>query len=78
MKRNSEKNKENNIKYIYEFDYHMPKNVFLGFLGVLGCIRSDHTHYIVYDRNRYFGLGPIPKGKPKSADTFGGYHSGSC
>ena len=24
---------------------------------------------IVYDRNHYFGLGPIPKTKPKLADT---------
>ena len=25
---------------------------------------------LVYYRNHYFGLGPIPKPKPKSADTF--------
>ena len=29
--------------------------------------------YVVYDRNHYFGLGPIPK--PKLADTFGRYHN---
>ena len=27
--------------------------------------------YLVYDRNHYFGLGPIPIVKPKLADTFG-------
>ena len=26
---------------------------------------------LVYNRNHYFGLGPIPKPKPKLADTFG-------
>ena len=25
---------------------------------------------VVYDRNLYFGLGPVPKPKPKLADTF--------
>ena len=29
----------------------------------------------MYDRNHYFGLGPIPKPKPKLADTFGQYHN---
>ena len=28
-----------------------------------------------YDRNHYFGLGPIPKQKYKLADTFGRYHN---
>ena len=28
--------------------------------------------WLVYDRNHYFGLGPIPK--PKLANTFGKYH----
>ena len=28
---------------------------------------------VVYDRNHYFGLGPIPK--PKLVDTFGWYHN---
>ena len=30
---------------------------------------------LVYDRNHYFGLGPIPKPKPKLADTFGRYRN---
>ena len=30
---------------------------------------------VVYDRNLYFGLGPIPKPKPKLTDTFGEYHN---
>ena len=40
-----------------------------------------HSHYstsylsIVYDRNHYFGFGPIPKPKPKLADTFGRYRN---
>ena len=29
--------------------------------------------FVVYDRNHYFGSGPIPKPKPKLADTFGRY-----
>ena len=33
-------------------------------------------HYIlVYDRNHYFGLGLIPKPKPKLADTFNRYRN---
>ena len=28
---------------------------------------------LVYNRNQYFGLGPIPRLKPKLADTFGQY-----
>ena len=31
--------------------------------------------HLVYDRNHYFGLGPIPKLKPTWADTFGQYCS---
>ena len=30
---------------------------------------------VVYDRNHYFGLGLIPKPKPKLADTFGRYRN---
>ena len=30
---------------------------------------------LVYNRNHYFGLGPIPKPKPKLADTFGRYRN---
>jgi hypothetical protein len=34
------------------------------------------THYLlVYDRNHYFGFGPIPKLKPELADTFGRYRN---
>ena len=35
------------------------------------CIRKPQ---LVYDWNHYFGLGQIPKLKPKMADTFGRYH----
>ena len=31
--------------------------------------------WIVYDQNHYFGLGPIPKPKPKLADTFSRYRN---
>ena len=31
--------------------------------------------YVVYNKNHYFGLGPIPKTKPKLRDTFGRYHN---
>ena len=31
---------------------------------------------VVYDWNHYFGLGPIPKPKPKLADTFSCYRNG--
>ena len=34
---------------------------------------SNTSPLLVYDRNHYFGLGPIPKPKPKLADTFGRY-----
>ena len=34
-----------------------------------------HWIEVVYDRNHYFGLGPIPKPKPKLADTFGRYRN---
>ena len=30
---------------------------------------------LVYDRNHYFGFGPIPKPKPKLVDTFGRYRN---
>ena len=29
--------------------------------------------YVVYDRNHYFGFGPIPIPKPKLIDSFGRY-----
>ena len=29
--------------------------------------------FLVYDRNHYFGFGPIPKPTPKMADNFGRY-----
>ena len=35
----------------------------------------DAAAYLVYDRNHYFGLGLIPKPKPKLADTFGRYRN---
>ena len=36
--------------------------------GTIVCI-------LVYHRNHYFGLGPIPKQKPKLANTFGQYRN---
>ena len=30
---------------------------------------------VVYDRNHYFGLGPVPKPKPKLADTYNRYRN---
>ena len=30
---------------------------------------------LVYNRNHYFGFGPIPKPKPKLVDTFGRYRN---
>ena len=30
---------------------------------------------VVYDPNHYFGLGPIPKPKPKWANAFGRYRN---
>ena len=30
---------------------------------------------VAYDRNHYFGFGPIPKPKPKLVDTFGRYRN---
>ena len=47
-------------------------------------IRWDHYYvpiwfqldaFVVYNQNHYFGLGPIPKPKPKLADTFSRYRS---
>ena len=42
---------------------------------VIGCKSCGELFLLVlvYDRNHYFGLGPIPKPKPKLADTFGPY-----
>ena len=37
------------------------------------CSRLPLLFTLVYDRNIYFGLGPLPKPKPKLADTFGRY-----
>ena len=39
--------------------------------GEIGLKSSLSAIIIVYDQNHYFGLGPIPKQKPKLADTFG-------
>ena len=41
---------------------------------------GNHLHLflnaiVVYNRNLYFGLDPIPKPKPKLADTFCRYHN---
>ena len=36
---------------------------------------QSYGNIVVYDRNHYFGLGPIPKPKPKLADTFGRYRN---
>jgi hypothetical protein len=41
----------------------------------LDLFRIYRSTAIVYDRNHYFGLGLIPKPKPKLADTFGRYRN---
>ena len=38
-------------------------------------INNYTVHTVVYYRNHYFGFGPIPKPKPKLADTFGRYRN---
>ena len=47
------------------------------FHGTLRCvfIKLHTVKGLVYDRNHYFGLGPIPKPKPKLADAFGRYRN---
>ena len=43
---------------------------------LLGCVKkTTKESTLVYDQNPYFGLGPIPKPKPKLADTFGRYRN---
>ena len=49
-------------------------------LGMVSKLRPFKTVnmqvvVVVYDRNHYIGLGPIPKPKPKLADTFGRYRN---
>ena len=44
---------------------------FLYNLKVFGPV----VQYVVYNRNHYSGLGPIPKPNPKLADTFGRYRN---
>ena len=43
------------------------------FIQVWHPLSSLSHFWVVYDRNHYFSLGPIPK--PKLADTFGRYHN---
>ena len=53
----------------FEYSYNISVNVMLKTLhGVCPSV-------LVYDRNHYFGFGPIPKLKPKLADTFGRYRN---
>ena len=41
---------------------------------ILGQYSLSFSYIVVaYDRNHYFGLGPIPEPKPKLADTFARY-----
>ena len=43
---------------------------------LLGCVKkAPKESTLVYDQNPYFCLGPIPKPKPKLADTFGRYRN---
>ena len=60
----------------------VPKYEVATHIGVCTIYISRHLNLnffyvmVVYDRNHYFGLGPIPKLKPKLADsTFGRYHN---
>ena len=45
------------------------------FINYVRRIRVGFTQRLVYDRNHFFGLGPIPKSKPKNADIFGRYRN---
>ena len=45
-------------------------------VGDLGDHHVWNLMMLVYDRNHYFGLGPIPK--PKLAGTFGRYRNPYC
>ena len=49
----------------------VPNLMNLSILDISHCKSS----VLVYDRNHYFGLGPIPKPKPKLADTFSRYRN---
>ena len=42
-------------------------------INIMYFFIRETTLRLVYDRNHYFGLGPIPK--PKLADTFGRYRN---
>ena len=47
--------------------------MYLRYLVDLSSLLYFLLSWLVYDRNHYFGLGPIPKLKPKLPDTFGRY-----
>ena len=49
--------------------------IFVGFWLLAHITRDLSQVELVYDRNHYFGLGPIPKLKPKLADTFSRYRN---
>ena len=50
--------------------------VFKGALIFLSLmLHKCYQVIVVYDRNHYFGLGPILKPNPKLADTFGRYRN---
>ena len=51
------------------FLFSRPVGIFLNQVGT----SVSGGHNIVYDRNHYFGLGPILIPKPKLANTFGRY-----
>ena len=49
--------------------------IFLIWLRIVLKLYIAKYILLVYDRNHYFGLGPIQKPKPKLADTFRQYHN---
>ena len=60
------------FQYINDRDYKGAKVFQESYALRFHKIVSQYS-VLVYDRNHYFGLGPIPKPKPKLADTFGQY-----
>jgi hypothetical protein len=56
--------------YVFSYRTILSENGFLNLL--IFAKRSNKSGYcvsLVYDQNHHFGLGPIPKSKPKLANT---------
>ena len=58
---------------------HLKEVIFMMIVtkGIKEVVQVHHKEVfrLVYDRNHYFSLGPIPKPKPKLVDTFGRYRN---